>query len=103
MLKTLFAALALTLMTFFSAGDVQAQGYDVGGAWTCVGRCQVPGGRTFIEERGRGLTLYNEVRQPSRAYFADPFTIVATDWRATGRLGRSGDVIFWGNGTRWVR
>jgi len=103
MFKTLFAALALTLVTFVSGGDAQAQGYGVGGAWTCVGQCQIPGGRAFIDERGRGLTLYNEVRQPSRGYFADPFTIVATDWRATGRIGRRGDVIFWGNGTRWVR
>jgi len=102
MFKTLFTALALGLATFVSAGDAQAQ-YRVSGAWTCLGRCQIPGGRTFIEERGRNLTLYNEVRQPSRGYFSDPFTIVATDWRATGRIGRGADVIFWGNGTRWVR
>jgi hypothetical protein len=102
MFKTRLTALALGLATFVCAGDAQAQ-YGVGGAWTCVGQCQIPGGRTFIEQRGRNLTLYNEVRQPSRGYFADPFTIVATDWRSTGRIGRGGGEIFWANGSRWVR
>jgi hypothetical protein len=102
MFKTLLTALALGLATFISAGDAQAQ-YGVGGAWTCTGPCQVPGGRAFIDQRGGGITLYNEVRQRSRAYFSDPFTIVAVDWPVTGRLGRRGDVIFWSNGTRWVR
>lgn len=103
MFRKLVAALAFFLTTLVVADDARAQGYDVGGPWTCVGRCQIPGGRTWIEQRGGGMTLYNEVRQPSRAYFADPFTIVAIDWRATGRIGRRGDTIFWGNGTRWVR
>jgi hypothetical protein len=102
MFKTVFTALALGLATLAGAGDAQAQ-YGVGGAWTCVGRCQIPGGRPFIDQRGGSITLYNEVRQPSRAYFADPFTIVAIDWRLTGRIGRGGGVIFWANGTRWVR
>src|SRR5215831_5695975 len=102
MFKTLLTALGLGLAALVGAGDAQAQ-YGVGGAWTCVGRCQIPGGRTFIQERGRDLTLYNEVRQPSRAYFADPFTIVATDWRVTGRIARGGEAIFWNNGNRWVR
>jgi hypothetical protein len=100
MFKTLFTALALGLAALVGAGDAQAQ---YGGAWTCVGRCQIPGGRTFIEQRGRDLMLYNEVRQSSRAYFSDPFTIVAIDWRVTGRIGRGGGMIFWANGTRWVR
>jgi hypothetical protein len=99
MFKTLLTALGL--VTFISAGDAQAQ--YVGGGWTCVGPCQIPGGQAFIAQRGGAITLYNEVRQSSRAYFADPFTIVAIDWRVTGRLSRRGEAIVWNNGTRWVR
>lgn len=83
--------------------DARAQGYDMEGRWVCVVQCQIQNGGAWIEGRRRGLTIYNEVRNQSRGYYADPFTIVAVDWRITGRISRDGSTLFWSNGTRWIR
>ena len=103
MIKSIAAAVALIIIIGGLTVDARAQGYNLEGPWTCVARCQIPGGRMYIEQRGRGLTLINEVRQVSRGYLANPFTIVATDWNLTGRISRDGGTIFWANGSRWAR
>jgi hypothetical protein len=103
MIKAFASALAFMAMALAAAPAAQAQAFDLGGPWRCRGACSVRNGPTWIEQRGGGLTFFNELRQPSRGYVADPFTVVATDWRLTGRISRGGDAILWSNGSRWVR
>ena len=101
MIKIVFASLALVVTLVGLTADAHAQSFS--GRWYCVQGCQIPNGRAVIEQRGDRLTLYNEVGQVSRGYLEDPRTVVAVDWRVTGRISGNGGAIIWRNGSRWVR
>jgi hypothetical protein len=99
-------AIFLSVLTTHSVASEICHFDDMVGEYTCIGRCQKPGGTAYIYWRNGHLWYENEVGQivPAGMPYSDRNIYIARDWgELLGDVSNDCSVIKWRNGTTWIR